>query len=219
MTITADAIYHVGTTSVIWYGVDGSGNMSTCSMTVTVIDTAQIRIICPSDAIMEVPSGTSSEFVTVEQPLIMGNCGVALYYNNYNFTPNASDTYPLGITQVWWYALDSLGVVADSCAISITVRESDSGIPEEDQNGIQLGVYPNPFSGATTFSINLKEPTQVNLLVMDSFGRIVATVANESLGKGDHHITWNAEGLPSGIYFYHLTTGSQSSSGKMVVVR
>jgi hypothetical protein len=80
-------------------------------------------------------------------------------------------------------------------------------------------IYPNPFAGVTTFSINLKKSTQVNLLVIDRLGRQVETVLDESLARGDHSITWNTEGLLSGIYFYRLTAGNHSSTGKLVVVR
>jgi hypothetical protein len=82
-----------------------------------------------------------------------------------------------------------------------------------------LNIYPNPFTNETTFSISLDEPSQVNLVLMDRMGRLVATVLDDSLAKGTHSISWNAEGLPSGIYFYHLTAGNQSSTGKLVVVR
>jgi hypothetical protein len=82
-----------------------------------------------------------------------------------------------------------------------------------------LTIYPNPFTGETTFNISLNEPSQVNLVVIDRLGKPVATVLDKSLAQGSHNITWNAEGMSAGLYFYRLTPGNHSSTGKLVVVR
>jgi hypothetical protein len=91
------------------------------------------------------------------------------------------------------------------------------GIDEKEL--INMSVYPNPFKGETRFYIRLDEPTQVNLVVMDRLGKLIATVLEASLSQGEHQITWNANCLPSGIYFYRLTADSQNSTGKLLVVR
>jgi len=42
---------------------------------------------------------------------------------------------------------------------------------------------------------------------------------NENQQKGNHQFSWDVAGLPSGIYFYRLSTGKQSYTGKMTVAR
>jgi len=80
-------------------------------------------------------------------------------------------------------------------------------------------IYPNPFSCETTFKIILDEPSQVNLVVIDRFGRVMGIVLDEYLPQGTHKITWRPERMSSNIYFYRLTAGNQSAAGKMVVVK
>lgn len=36
---------------------------------------------------------------------------------------------------------------------------------------------------------------------------------------GHHHLQWQAEGLPSGVYFYQLEAGSFSEIKKMVLAK
>jgi len=79
--------------------------------------------------------------------------------------------------------------------------------------------YPNPFSECTTLEYNLEEPGMVTLTIFNNLGLECEVLVNEQQEQGEHQVQWNAEGLPSGIYFYRLMAGSQSSIGKMLVVR
>jgi hypothetical protein len=118
---------------------------------------------------------------------------------------------------------------------SINIKDNATGCdsPEEVQDSCEANAVsikeryiinncmssPNPCNGETTFFLSLDEPTHFKLVIMDRLGRVVATVMNKSLAIGTHRIKWNASGLSSGIYFYRLITGNQSSTGKLVVVR
>jgi len=55
------------------------------------------------------------------------------------------------------------------------------------------------------------------LVVYDSFGRKIETLVDEMQGPGTYTVSWNAEGLPAGVYFYILTAGKQMVSGKEIV--
>jgi uncharacterized protein (TIGR02145 family) len=97
------------------------------------------------------------------------------------------------------------------------VRDIGTGIGKIDYKKIQL--YPNPSSNQISITFTLENPAQVELEVLNRLGQVMSVIQDESLSQGTHSVTWNAEGLPSGIYFYHLSAGSRSSTGKMVVVR
>jgi ligand-binding sensor domain-containing protein len=86
-------------------------------------------------------------------------------------------------------------------------------------NPIRCKVFPNPLTASTEVEYKLQENTIVILKVYNHLGQEVCTLVNERQDKGDHKVIWIAEGQSSGIFFYRLTTGSQSSTGKMVVVR
>jgi photosystem II stability/assembly factor-like uncharacterized protein len=101
--------------------------------------------------------------------------------------------------------------LADSTMVSI----NEPGNPESNN----ISVFPNPFTTSTAFEYELQENTIVILKVYNHLGQEVGTLVNEGQDKGNHKVIWDAGSIPSGIYFYRLTAGSRSSTGKMVVVK
>lgn len=63
---------------------------------------------------------------------------------------------------------------------------------------------PNPFNVTTTFAYTLGEDGNVELIIEDSYGRLITTLVNQKQIAGDYSIDWNAENISSGIYFYSL---------------
>jgi hypothetical protein len=92
---------------------------------------------------------------------------------------------------------------------------------EENINPSYCSVYPNPFIGQTTFNIQLQDPAHVNLVVHNNMGQTIATIVDKFMDDGEHQVTWNAEDLPAGIYFYRISTigHRQSAIGKIVVMK
>ena len=81
--------------------------------------------------------------------------------------------------------------------------------------------YPNPFNPLTKigFSIPASGQGNVKLSVYDVLGREVSVLVNRSLNPGEYEINWNAENVPSGIYFYKLVTRDFSSTKKMMLIK
>ena len=79
--------------------------------------------------------------------------------------------------------------------------------------------YPNPFNPTTTLSFVISHSSFVSLKVYDVPGREVATIVNEELPPGEYTRTWDAKGVPSGVYFYRMTAGRFSETKKLVIVR
>jgi hypothetical protein len=86
--------------------------------------------------------------------------------------------------------------------------------------------YPNPFNPVTKirFSIpnaplSFGEGLGVGLRIYDVLGKEIALLVNENLKPGIYEIDWNAENLPSGVYFYSLITNEFTQTKKMVVVK
>jgi len=79
--------------------------------------------------------------------------------------------------------------------------------------------YPNPFNPSTTIRFSLPQRSHVTLKVFDVLGREVARLVNEKKDAGEHRVVWDATGLPSGVYFYRLTTPTFSQTKKMEVIR
>ncbi len=83
---------------------------------------------------------------------------------------------------------------------------------------------PNPFNPSTSISFYLPQPGQVRLEIFDINGRVIDILASQHYASGEHSIEWNGTdrsgaSVSSGVYFYRLTTGKESLSRKMVLLR
>jgi hypothetical protein len=72
--------------------------------------------------------------------------------------------------------------------------------------------YPNPFNPSTTLQFQVPTRSFVSLKVFDVLGRELATLVNEPRQAGTYSVTWDASGLPSGVYFYQLRAADASTS-------
>ncbi|NWG28989.1 MAG: T9SS type A sorting domain-containing protein [Ignavibacteriaceae bacterium] len=79
--------------------------------------------------------------------------------------------------------------------------------------------YPNPFNPSTKISWQSPVGSHQTLKVYDVLGNEVATLVDEYKPAGAYEIEFNAAGLPSGIYFYKLTTGINSKIKKMTLIK
>lgn len=68
------------------------------------------------------------------------------------------------------------------------------------------GNYPNPFNPQTTIRFGLPERAAVTLVVYDVMGRAVERLVHGVRAAGVHTVTFEARGLPSGLYVYRLET-------------
>jgi gluconolactonase len=79
--------------------------------------------------------------------------------------------------------------------------------------------YPNPCNPGTVIKFHLPLTENVTLSVFDVIGHQVAMLASGMLAAGDHARHWDTSGVSSGVYFYRLSTGSYTSTKKLVVLR
>lgn len=79
--------------------------------------------------------------------------------------------------------------------------------------------FPNPFNASTTLSYNLTAPSRVRLTVYDICGRIVTTLVDGHREAGVHGVTFEASGLPAGLYIYQIQLEDLRISRKMILVK
>jgi hypothetical protein len=81
--------------------------------------------------------------------------------------------------------------------------------------------YPNPFNPTTKLTFTLSESSEVNLKIFNFLGEeIITLVNNEFLDAGELHLReFNANGVPSGIYFAKLQSKDKTQIIKMVLIR
>jgi PKD repeat protein len=81
---------------------------------------------------------------------------------------------------------------------------------------LSCSVYPNPFSHTTLIGYQVDENTLVTLTIFNHLGQQVAALVEAAQTKGKYQIEWNAENLPSGVYYCRLKTGNQLISKKII---
>lgn len=79
--------------------------------------------------------------------------------------------------------------------------------------------YPNPFNPSTTISYQILKDGFVNLVVHNSLGQVVTKLLDEYQTAGKYSLKFNANNLPSGVYFYKIESGSFSKINKMLLLR
>lgn len=79
--------------------------------------------------------------------------------------------------------------------------------------------YPNPFNPSTNITYHLPDREFVRIKVFDITGREIENLVNEMKDAGIHSISWNASGLPSGVYFYRIETGNFVDKKKMILLK
>ena len=79
--------------------------------------------------------------------------------------------------------------------------------------------YPNPFNPSTTIEFALAKAGEVQVAVFNLAGQKVAELANGRLNAGMHSFTFDAQGLPSGIYIYTVRSAGFSAARRMVLMK
>ena len=111
---------------------------------------------------------------------------------------------------------------ADSTALRLAVGTADfvekkreAALPRE----VNLTTYPNPMRKQATLEYTLPEATDVRIAVYDVLGRQVALLEDARKEAGRHTLSFGGTTLSSGTYFGRLSTGDQTYTQKITVVR
>jgi len=103
-------------------------------------------------------------------------------------------------------------------------QNNNSGIPLVPYSFALQQNYPNPFNPETTIRYQLAQREQVKLEIFNTLGNKVATLVDGVHTTGEHAAVWDGRtgaGIPAagGVYFYRLTTGQQTVTKKMILIR
>ncbi len=199
------ALYSIQIRDSVKYSVDAwgtikYGNKQVSALRVRVEWTIKQTTIFPG-----APNQTTTTTMLTYQFMSKEYGGVTL-----TRTPSAQRTY--------------VGAAADYRFVQTTTpvyEVSGSTLPDEfsvAQNS------PNPFNPETSIEYSLPTANNVTFEVLNVLGQ---RVWNEDFGMqaaGNYQVRWNgrndhSEQLPSGVYFYRLTSGDKSVTRKMILLK
>jgi hypothetical protein len=79
--------------------------------------------------------------------------------------------------------------------------------------------YPNPFNPSTVIKYSIPTNGYVQIKLYDVIGREVSTLVKGQMNAGNYSITFNAQSLPSGIYFYRIQADNFVQTKKMILLK
>jgi beta-glucosidase len=84
--------------------------------------------------------------------------------------------------------------------------------------------YPNPFNPGTNIGFEIPKQGNVKLIVFNSIGQQICSLVDQNFSAGTHRVVWNGKDswgkeVPTGIYFYRLTSGGYSETKKMIFIK
>ncbi len=132
------------------------------------------------------------------------------YDDKYYFFSRPAGWGPNIEADIYW--VDSRAIFADTSTGIKEIKELPGNF-KLNQN------YPNPFNPITMISYSLTEDAHVRLKIMNLLGQEIVVLVDNKMPASNYQITWNAENIPSGLYFYQLTAGRFSMMKKMMLLK
>jgi uncharacterized delta-60 repeat protein len=79
--------------------------------------------------------------------------------------------------------------------------------------------FPNPFNPVTVINFALPSTGHVTLEVFNTLGEKVAQLTDGIMDAGYHSVSFDAKHLPSGIYFYQISSNNSIITKKMMLMK
>lgn len=146
--------------------------------------------------------------------------------------PPAFEQFQLREQQVSFLAVSTTGQIYANSAtegmVSFAMATSSTSTGTEDEiageevlpAGFELQQnYPNPFNPVTTIGYSMPEGGAARLSVFDVLGREVSVLVDGHVNAGQHQVTFDAQGLPTGTYIYRLETPGFAMTKQLVLMK
>ncbi|MCF7809599.1 T9SS type A sorting domain-containing protein [bacterium] len=98
----------------------------------------------------------------------------------------------------------------------MSAPELDAPVPNEYRIS---SVYPNPFNPTVSIAFDIPEQSEIVLNVFDMNGRLVEQLNQGDFKAGQHHISWDAQNQPAGIYLFQLKAGNTVMITKAALIK
>ncbi|MBK9641385.1 MAG: HYR domain-containing protein [Saprospiraceae bacterium] len=182
--LASGAAFPVGVTTNTFKVTDASGNMATCSFTVTVSDTQLPVISCPANIAKNNDPGLCAALVNYTAPTGTDNCPGA---NTIQTAGLASASYfPVGVTTNTFKVTDASGNTA-TCSFTVTVTDT-----EAPQIVCPNNITVSTDAGLCTAVVNYTTPVGTDNCPGVTTARIAGLASGAAFPKGTTTVTYEA---------------------------
>lgn len=169
-----------------------------------LFDTVRYTVIVSQDSLVR-------DTFKIQEGLLDTTAVLSLGYGKFYWKVKAysSDSTYRFSNQIFKFdSSDPLGVINDEVEFNFELLQN----------------YPNPFNPITKIRYELPKAgygstSFVSLKVYDLLGNEIIELVNEEQSPGSYEVSFNGEGLTSGVYIYRLITAGYTSSRKMMILK
>ncbi|MCB0743372.1 MAG: glycosyl hydrolase 53 family protein [Ignavibacteriae bacterium] len=90
---------------------------------------------------------------------------------------------------------------------------------EQELYNYKLDIYPNPFNPKTTITYSVPNLSSISINIYNMLGEEIAQLVNGEQSPGTHNLTWNANNIPSGVYFCKIEASDYLNIKKVILLK
>ncbi len=224
-------------------------NLYTLHLSGDNVETKDINraVLIPDTVAPATPTGLSAHLISLTQVRLTWTpnaerdmAGYKIYYSSglsgFGGTEAAEGPSPIvvssidtmtlsGLTRgrVYRFAISAFDLSVNESALSNVVTESTTDVSQTSSSipsKYSLAQnYPNPFNPTTSIQFDLPRAGLTTVKVYDLLGKEVAMLVHETKAAGSYSVSWNAQNMPSGMYFVRLNSGGFTQTRKMMLIK
>ena len=129
-------------------------------------------------------------------------------------------THPMNVFPKSVIAYGGEDVTGEVGNLDVTIVGSPLSDGIDDEDGIKIGLWPNPASDITKLNFELRESKQISLRLYSAEGKLMKTIFEGNAQAGiPYQFEINVSDLAQGNYTAQLVAGDSSFSKKLTVTR
>jgi hypothetical protein len=214
---------NIGPNPVTITVTDASGNATSQTVTVMVVDNTAPRILAAGFQVSLMNGTRTIEAADVDYGTT-DNCGLA----SVRISPRTFTCANVGANPVTLTATDNSGnvstqtvtvvVVGDASCTSAVAAKSGAAANSTGNALAKLHVYPNPAKEHTTLRFEAAQTGSAQVQVYNSLGQLVATLYEGIAQQGEvYERTFNGAGLTAGLYTCRFTSAGKTVTQRLVL--
>jgi Secretion system C-terminal sorting domain len=144
---------------------------------------------------------------------IAGN-GTCTGPHDYTYTDaavEAGKVYEYKISDVSWGGLETV-----HAPVNVEIEESRELNVEEF---VMNMAYPNPFNPSIKINYQLSTVNRVTAAIYNTNGELIKELISAEMTPGSYDLTWDASGMPSGVYIVKMVAQNTVQTQKVVLMK
>jgi HYR domain-containing protein/type IX secretion system substrate protein len=222
--LPSGSLFPVGTTVNTWKVTDPSGNMDTCSFTVTVNDTEPPVLNCHT-VTRYVGPGKTGRIVRYQIPKATDNCDPSPSKQRLSGPPSGA-WFPVGSTTVTYQAWDAAGNVT-TCSFEVIVISGAAPKPKDNQpdevvfdnqDKTVMNLYPNPTNG--TVNLNITKEGYQGKISIEVYNLLGRKVMERTDGMDSwYNVQFDLGKYAAGQYMIRIKMGDELLTRKLILMQ